>query len=457
MSVWGQLHFPDFNRRMAARLFYYHDLALVVIVVISVLVLMFLTSFVFSNVFIGESMHLKLKKCSWLELGWSIAPFFVLFTLGFVSMKNLYDIEVGEKVKFAVKVTGHQWYWEYSYVSNFSNVGNKGEFNSFVMSFLLNDSAGSGFTFKEVFYSVFDNLFSTNSNNNNIVVWQGDVASGYVSGEQVGNSGFTNIKDDYDYRASNQFTQEIVERSIREKAKVSKDVVVYGSTSQSGSHRVVDRGVGDGTGVVSGYTGSETGEGVGDQSIKDYIVPWSRGELEGGVNSAFRDWDVAMGFVDGGLVVDENYSGVLKGVSVLFLEGDWYFKYDSYIVPEDVLLEGDFFGLKRGFRNQDVRVPCYLVRSEKNEVLISTADVMHRWGVTELGVKADAVPGRQNAVKVVPLRSGAAFGFCYELCGAGHSQMPICVFIANKLDVEWIIKRGVLETDAALDYLSRFA
>lgn len=93
---------------MAARLFYYHDLALVVIVVISVLVLMFLTSFVFSNVFIGESMHLKLKKCSWLELGWSIAPFFVLFTLGFVSMKNLYDIEVGEKVKFAVKVTGHQ-------------------------------------------------------------------------------------------------------------------------------------------------------------------------------------------------------------------------------------------------------------------------------------------------------------------------------------------------------------
>lgn len=29
-----------------------------------------------------------------------------------------------------------------------------------------------------------------------------------------------------------------------------------------------------------------------------------------------------MGFVDGGLVVDENYSGVLKGVSVLFLEGD---------------------------------------------------------------------------------------------------------------------------------------
>lgn len=120
-------------------------------------------------------------------------------------------------------------------------------------------------------------------------------------------------------------------------------------------------------------------------------------------------------------------------------------------------MEGDFFGLKRGFRNQDVRVPCYLVRSEKNEVLISTADVMHRWGVTELGVKADAVPGRQNAVKVVPLRSGAAFGFCYELCGAGHSQMPICVFIANKLDVEWIIKRGVLETDAALDYLSRFA
>jgi len=92
-------------------------------------------------------------------------------------------------------------------------------------------------------------------------------------------------------------------------------------------------------------------------------------------------------------------------------------------------------GLRSGFRNQDVSYPCLLVRGMKNEVVVITADVFHSWGVGELGVKADAVPGRRNAVKVVPLASGMAFGNCYELCGVGHSQIPITVFIGNSIDI----------------------
>jgi hypothetical protein len=49
------------------------------------------------------------------------------------------------------------------------------------------------------------------------------------------------------------------------------------------------------------------------------------------------------------------------------------------MVPEEELNRG-----KRniynygGFRNQEVRDPCYLCCEAKNEILVSTADVIHR-------------------------------------------------------------------------------
>nr|YP_008854382.1 cytochrome c oxidase subunit II [Meretrix lyrata]AGR50828.1 cytochrome c oxidase subunit II [Meretrix lyrata] len=363
MSVWGQLYFPDFNSEMAARLYYYHDLALIVVVVVSVLVLSFLISFLLSDVFVGESMHLKMKKHELLEVGWSTAPFFVLFGLGFVSLKNLYAMEVGENVEFLTKVTGHQWYWEYSYNMNFSELNNLDQFDKFVMSFL----------------SVLD----LGLVEKNFWVKFGDFLEEIIL---------------FDSNAVSHLSPNNYEDSV------SMDVYSWGIYDKC-----------------------------------DKVLSFSHGLLHS-MNYCF--------------VNSMNYSSVLSGISSLYLEGDWYFKYDAYIVPEDLLLESDFFGLSSSFRNQDVSVPCYLIRNEKNEVLVSTADVMHSWGVSELGVKADAVPGRENAVKVVPLRSGVAFGFCYELCGAGHSQMPICVLVANKLDVDWIIKSGILGTDSVVDFLS---
>lgn len=51
--------------------------------------------------------------------------------------------------------------------------------------------------------------------------------------------------------------------------------------------------------------------------------------------------------------------------------------FESYMVPERDLLDSrsSKFG---GFRQADVRHPCFLCYGVKNEVLVSTADVMHR-------------------------------------------------------------------------------
>jgi len=70
-------------------------------------------------------------------------------------------------------------------------------------------------------------------------------------------------------------------------------------------------------------------------------------------------------------------SNILTSVAELFLKGDWFLKYDSYLVPEAELVnvESKEFGL---FRNQSVGRSCLLAYGKKNEVLVITEDVIHR-------------------------------------------------------------------------------
>nr|YP_010393152.1 cytochrome c oxidase subunit II [Nototeredo knoxi]UPX89278.1 cytochrome c oxidase subunit 2 [Nototeredo knoxi] len=119
--------------------------------------------------------------------------------------------------------------------------------------------------------------------------------------------------------------------------------------------------------------------------------------------------------------------------------GDVHLSYDSYgldsklareevagVAVEDENIESDllpFLG-QRG-----VDQVLYLPLNKTTEVVVCTADVIHSWGVPALGVKMDAVPGRANHLGVRPYRVGYAYGNCYELCGYGHSVMPITVLV----------------------------
>ena len=57
-------------------------------------------------------------------------------------------------------------------------------------------------------------------------------------------------------------------------------------------------------------------------------------------------------------------------------------------------------------------------------ILISY-DVIHSFGLNEFGIKLDTIPGRINSSLFINsiLFSGIYNGFCYELCGRGHSIM----------------------------------
>lgn len=289
MRFWNRIRLLDPKTENAKNLVLYHDLVLIVVVMVLVLVGWFLTLFLLKSFFIGGGINRYVYKNELLEIIWTIVPAFFLFGLGYVSLYNLYRMEVGEGVQHVVKVTGHQWYWEYEYTVNFSNI----------------------------------------------------------------------------------------------------DKIAQESWFKASS-------------------------------------------LEGG---DFRSKEIVL------------------GLSHLNFKGDWFLVYESFMIPEGSLSDRDCFRINRGFRNQDVTNPCFLIYGYKNEVLVSTADVMHRWGVSELGVKADAIPGRTNSLAVSPFCSGLAFGNCYELCGAGHRTIPINVFITSLDNLLCMLKEGVLSTDEGEEHL----
>jgi len=106
--------------------------------------------------------------------------------------------------------------------------------------------------------------------------------------------------------------------------------------------------------------------------------------------------------------------------------------YESYMVPEEDLQEGQF-------RLLEVDNSMVVPTNTHVRIIVSAADVLHSWAVPSLGVKCDAVPGRLNQTSLFIKREGIYYGQCSEICGVNHAFMPI-VIEAVKLPqyVEWI-------------------
>ena len=121
-----------------------------------------------------------------------------------------------------------------------------------------------------------------------------------------------------------------------------------------------------------------------------------------------------------------------KGISLKATGHQWYWSYeypefsadrnivrfDSYMIPSNELLPGDFRLLETDNR---VRLP----RQIPIRILVTRGDVLHSWAIPRLGLKVDAVPGRLNQLRVEVNSVGVFYGQCSEICGANHRFMPI--------------------------------
>jgi len=69
---------------------------------------------------------------------------------------------------------------------------------------------------------------------------------------------------------------------------------------------------------------------------------------------------------------------------------------------------------------------------------VTSSDVFHNFGIPELRVKTDAIPGQTSDVWFVAKETGEYAAHCYELCGSGHSQMDATVKVVNGSEYgEW--------------------
>nr|YP_010555867.1 cytochrome c oxidase subunit II [Marcia japonica]UYR95099.1 cytochrome c oxidase subunit II [Marcia japonica] len=432
---WSQFGFPDPVTNNAERLFCYHDLVMVVVVFVLIVVGWFTMMSIFSFFFSKGQLDLGKKKDEWLEVIWTVSPAFFLFFIGFISLINLYTMNLGGVPMFSFSAVGHQWYWEYVYeISKSSSISKKSMESAEKIIMEVSDQ----------WKDVFSELPEESSEFPEDSLGFPEESSGNPE-ESVCN---LSLSEEI-HKHSHQFMTNLVSFIVQ--GLRFKEEVKYLSKFYEKLLSSYHVGLIDGESIINMYI-----KFIGLSIVKfimDFFIIFITFEYKMTVENQlyekneFNEMDISkilsgtnMGnskeIFDMNIFINLLRSNEKEIYSLLFYsfikDKSVRLRFDSYMVMEEDLTNemSSMFG---GFRRGVVTNPCFLCCGVKNEVLVSTVDVMHSWGVQELGIKIDAVPGRINSGMVVPKVPGFFYGFCYELCGTGHSEMPITAVV---LDLE---------------------
>ncbi|MBV9783763.1 MAG: cytochrome c oxidase subunit II [Acidisphaera sp.] len=92
-----------------------HDLVQVIITVITLFVAVLLAYVMFRYHHTRNPTPSRLSHHTWLEVTWTLAPVLILVAIAIPSFRLVYYEDRTATPDLTVKVTGHQWYWEYTY------------------------------------------------------------------------------------------------------------------------------------------------------------------------------------------------------------------------------------------------------------------------------------------------------------------------------------------------------
>jgi cytochrome c oxidase subunit 2 len=103
----------------------------------------------------------------------------------------------------------------------------------------------------------------------------------------------------------------------------------------------------------------------------------------------------------------------------------------------EVRVEGYQFGWQFTYPNGHttdgvLRVP----ENQSVRLVVTSDDVFHNFGIPELRVKTDAIPGQETETWFRANETGTYTAQCYELCGAGHSFMTADVVVMDPEEYE---------------------
>nr|YP_009420765.1 cytochrome c oxidase subunit 2 [Conomurex luhuanus]ASO76829.1 cytochrome c oxidase subunit 2 [Conomurex luhuanus] len=123
MSLWGQLGFQDAASPLMEELIFFHDHAMMILVMIISLV-----GYAAVSLMVNKYTCRSLVEGQEIETIWTIIPAVILVFLALPSLRLLYLLDEVGDCNLTVKSIGHQWYWSYEY-SDFLNI----EFDSYMV------------------------------------------------------------------------------------------------------------------------------------------------------------------------------------------------------------------------------------------------------------------------------------------------------------------------------------
>nr|YP_010415009.1 cytochrome c oxidase subunit II [Littoraria melanostoma]URW97531.1 cytochrome c oxidase subunit II [Littoraria melanostoma] len=123
MSLWGQLGFQDAASPLMEELIFFHDHAMMILVMIISLV-----GYAALSLMLNKYTCRSLVEGQEIETIWTIIPAIILIFLALPSLRLLYLLDEVGDCSLTVKSIGHQWYWSYEY-SDFLNI----EFDSYMV------------------------------------------------------------------------------------------------------------------------------------------------------------------------------------------------------------------------------------------------------------------------------------------------------------------------------------
>nr|AXZ71083.1 cytochrome c oxidase subunit II [Platypeza sp. XL-2018] len=138
MATWSNLNLQDSASPLMEQLIFFHDHALLILVMITVLV-----TYLMATLFFNNYTNRFLLHGQTIEIIWTILPAIVLLFIALPSLRLLYLLDEINSPMITLKTIGHQWYWSYEY-SDFIDV----EFDSYMIP--TNELALDGFRLLDV-------------------------------------------------------------------------------------------------------------------------------------------------------------------------------------------------------------------------------------------------------------------------------------------------------------------
>nr|APT41571.1 cytochrome c oxidase subunit II [Micropygomyia chassigneti] len=138
MATWSNLNLQDSASPLMEQLTFFHDHALLILVMITVLIA-YLMYMLFFNYYTNR----YLLSGQMIEIIWTIMPAIILLFIAFPSLRLLYLLDEINNPSITLKTIGHQWYWSYEY-SDFTNL----EFDSYMIP--MNEMSPNSFRLLDV-------------------------------------------------------------------------------------------------------------------------------------------------------------------------------------------------------------------------------------------------------------------------------------------------------------------